>query len=200
MSTTTNLITLKAIVLSQRNDNKRKYRFKHVLYTDTDFKAYPGIIFHLMTEDCLARRHINRNCRNSEKCVKSIKFNTMSWNFWNLFYILKTNFRQEGSKFDCKLMKKIQSKIQRVCSVSKRHKFKNIPCNLELPPEIQEKQLLNMGKKFGRLWLDIFWKIVKMFNLCKLGWQVERAFLKEVEHYWFTIFWYEFLTATRPVQ
>ena len=56
MSTTTNLITLKAIVLSQWNDTERKYRFKRVLYADTDFKAYPGIIFHLMTEDCLARR------------------------------------------------------------------------------------------------------------------------------------------------
>ena len=31
--------------------------------------------------------------------------------------------------------------------------------------------------------MDIFGNIIKMVNLCKLGWQVERAFLKEVEHY-----------------
>ena len=40
-----------------------------------------------------------------------------------------------------------------------------------------------MGNKFERISMNIIGDILKIVNLCKLGWQVERAFLKEVEHY-----------------
>ena len=173
MSTTTNLITLKAIVLSQWNDTRRKYKFKRVLNADSDFKPYPGIIFHLMTEDCLARRHINRNCRNSEKRVKSIKFNTMPWNFWNLFYILKTNFREEGSKFDCKLMKKFKTKF-RGCA-----QFQNTT-NSKIFHEIL-KYLLKFKKSSCLIWAKtladydwIFWKyhqIGQFMQIRLTGWK-----------------------------
>lgn len=66
--------------------------------------------FIYLRKTTFTRRHINKICQNSKKHIKSIKFNTMSWNFCNLFYICRTNFRKEGSKFYCKLTKKFQNK------------------------------------------------------------------------------------------
>lgn len=63
---------------------------------------------------------------------------------------------------------------------SKHNKFQNTEWDVELPLEPANQNAPNMGNKFERISMNIIGDILKIVNLCKLGWWLEDCFLNEV--------------------